>query len=472
MTAGDSRANGGGPDGGEPDDDKEYDLVGVGIGPFNLSLAALADGVPGLTALFLEERPEFRWHPGLMFEDARLQVPFLADLTSLVDPTSRWSFLAYLRDRDRLFPFYFAERFHVTRREYEDYCRWASSGLPACRFDARVEAVGWDAARSRFVVEYAGTAGDRHRVLARDVVLGVGTEPVVPAALAHLVGDRVFHAARYLDHRAALAGARDVTVVGSGQSGAEVFLDVLRGAPAAERHVTWLTASPAFAPMEYSKLGLEHFTPDYTRFFRGLPAAVRDELVPGQWQLYKAISAETIADIHDLLYDRSTGGADPGATLRPGVVVTEGETGPDGRILLRCRHELAGAEFEHRTDAVVLATGYVARRPPCLAPVEHLVDWDERGRYRVAADYRVALDASVTGSLFVQNAEEHTHGVGAPDLGLGAWRSARILNALTGGTAYRLPATTAFTSFGAPPGAAGDRVVDARAPGDLARGRT
>jgi lysine N6-hydroxylase len=450
----------------------EHDLVGVGIGPFNLSLAALADGVPGLSALFLEERPEFRWHPGLMFDDARLQVPFLADLASLVDPTSRWSFLAYLRDRDRLFPFYFAERFHVTRREYEDYCRWASSALPSCRFDARVEAVTWDAARSRFVVEHAGAAGDRHRVLARNVVLGVGTEPVVPQVLAHLVGDSVFHAAGYLERRDALAGARDVTVVGSGQSGAEVFLDVLRGAPAAERRVTWLTASPAFAPMEYSKLGLEHFTPDYTRFFRDLPAAVRDELVPSQWQLYKAISAETIAEIHDLLYDRSTGGADPGATLRPGVAVTSGERGPDGRIVLRCRHEQQGLDFEHRSDAVVLATGYAARRPPCLAPLEHLVDWDDRGRYRVAADYRVALDASVTGSLFVQNAEEHTHGIGAPDLGLGAWRSARILNALTGGTAYRLPETTAFTSFGAPPGATGDRTVDAREPGDLARGRT
>ena len=457
-----------------PDDAGDVDLVGVGIGPFNLSLAALADGVPGLTTRFLDARPQFTWHPGLMFDDARLQVSFLADLTSLVDPTSRWSFLAYLRDRDRLFPFYFSERFHITRREYQDYCRWVGAGLDSCRFGARVESVAWDAARERFVVRHAasGSAGGGGTVTARNVVLGVGTEPVVPPPLAHLVGDRAFHAAGYLDHVDALAGARDVTVVGSGQSGAEVFLDLLRRAPEAGWRVTWLTASPAFAPMEYSKLGLEHFTPDYTRYFRDLPAALRDELVPGQWQLYKAISAETIADIHDLLYDRSTGGADPGATLRPGVAVTSGERGPDGRILLRCRHEQQGRAFDHRTDAVVLATGYAARRPPCLAPVEHLVDWDERGRYRVAADYRVALDASVTGSLFVQNAEEHTHGVGTPDLGLGAWRSARILNALTGRAAYRLPETTAFTSFGAPPGAAGDRIVDAREPGDLARGRT
>jgi lysine N6-hydroxylase len=445
---------------------EEYDVVGVGIGPFNLSLAALADGVDGLSALFLDGNPEFTWHPGLMLDDARLQVSFLADLVSLVDPTSRWSFLAYLRDRDRLFPFYFAERFHITRREFQDYCRWAADGLGSCRFGARVEAVAWDAARGRFRVGYA-TAGGRSEVLARDVVLGVGTEPTVPAALAPLVGDRVFHSESYLGHRAGLAGARDVTVVGSGQSGAEVFLDLLRDAPGAGRRVTWLTASPAFAPMEYSKLGLEHFTPDYTRFFHGLPQGVRDALVPSQWQLHKAISAETIADIHDLLYDRSTGGADPGATLRPGVTVESAEPGPDGGYLLTCRHLQQDRVFRHRTDALVLATGYAARRPPLLGPVDHLVDWDDRGRYRVGADYRVALAPAVTGSLFVQNAEEHTHGVGAPDLGLGAWRSASILNAMTGGTAYRLPAATAFTSFGAPD----DVSLDLRGPEPLARGR-
>ena len=61
------------------------DLLGIGIGPFNLSLAALADRVPGLRSAFLERQPEFRWHPGLMIDGTFVQVPFLADLVSLVD---------------------------------------------------------------------------------------------------------------------------------------------------------------------------------------------------------------------------------------------------------------------------------------------------------------------------------------------------------------------------------------------------
>ena len=105
------------------------DLAGVGIGPFNLSLAALAEPLDGFEAAFFERGPEFRWHPGLMIEGAALQVPFLADLVSLVDPTSQLSFLAYLRARERLYPFYFAEKFHIPRAEYADYCAWVSRRL-------------------------------------------------------------------------------------------------------------------------------------------------------------------------------------------------------------------------------------------------------------------------------------------------------------------------------------------------------
>ena len=63
------------------------DVLAVGCGPFNLGLAALASTVDDLDLLVVDTRPEFRWHPGLMFDDATLQVSFLSDLVSLVDPT-------------------------------------------------------------------------------------------------------------------------------------------------------------------------------------------------------------------------------------------------------------------------------------------------------------------------------------------------------------------------------------------------
>ena len=74
-----------------------HDLIGVGIGPFNLGLAALSAPVPELDGLFLDEHEEFSWHPGMLIEGTTLQVPFLADLVTMADPTSPYSYLAYLK---------------------------------------------------------------------------------------------------------------------------------------------------------------------------------------------------------------------------------------------------------------------------------------------------------------------------------------------------------------------------------------
>ncbi|RAG82606.1 lysine 6-monooxygenase [Streptacidiphilus pinicola] len=443
-----------------------HDLVGVGLGPFNLSLAAMAHQVPGLRSVFLEAKPEFSWHPGLMIEGARMQVPFLADLVSLVDPTSPWSFLAYLADRDRLFPFYFAEQWHLTRREYADYCRWAATRLPNCRFDSPVKAVRWNADRELFEVEVPG----EEPWLARHLVLGVGTEPVIPSAFAELVDGAapVLHSGEYLtsphspltlargtDNDGRPLPLRDVTVVGSGQSGAEVFLDLLRrrGADAVP-HLRWVTRSTALAPMEYSKLGLEHFTPDYTRYFHALPEPTRDALVPRQWQLYKAASAETLAAVHEALYERTTAGGAADVEIVPGTEVLSARATGEGRLELHCAHRQSDVAYGLRTDLVVLATGYAARRPALLDPIHDLVGRDAGGRYRIGLDYRVGLRPDVTAGLYVQNAELHTHGVGTPDLGLGAHRAAVILNAVCtevlGRPVHRLPEATAWTTFGRP----------------------
>ncbi|WP_345943635.1 SidA/IucD/PvdA family monooxygenase [Streptomyces sp. SID3212] len=443
-----------------------HDLLGVGIGPFNLSLAALCDGVPGLRALFLDAKPDFSWHPGLLLDGTTLQVPFLADLVTMADPTSPWSYLNYLREHDRMFPFFFSERFHIPRREYDHYCRWVAGRLSSCRFDARVTELAWDEGAEAFAVTYRSAAGASTRVLARHVVLGVGTQPVVPEPLLPLLTGgsghrgRVLHSADYRTHRVELAALDDVTVIGAGQSGAEVVLDLLRQQPVGDGagagvggpYVRWLARTPAFAPMEYSKIGLEHFTPDYIRYFRGLPERRREQLVREQWQLYKGVSEETLAAIHDELYERTVGGTEPRTALHPGVAVVEAEPlpGGGGGYRLTCLHTERDERFEVRTSAIVSATGYAAVRPAFLEPLSKLVDWDGKSRYRIDADYRVTLAPHVSGGLYVQNAELHTHGVSAPDLTLGAWRAATILNAVAGRTVLRLPERAAWTTFGVP----------------------
>ncbi|GAA2144623.1 SidA/IucD/PvdA family monooxygenase [Kitasatospora kazusensis] len=428
------------------------DLLGVGVGPFNLSLAALADQVPGLRAEFLERAQDFPWRPGPTPDGGTLQVPFLADLVSPVDPSSPWSFPGYLRASKRLLPSSFAERLHIQSTEYDAYCRWVSHGLPQCRFGHRVDSVCWDEPRQAFAVDYTyehATGGEvvAGRAHARNLVLGIGTEPAVPAALRHLLADNgatALHAADYLSRRDELLGKRHVTVVGSGRSGAEVFLDLLRARPTGREGLHWITRSPSFGPTEYSGPGPQQLIPDRTRLFHRLPGQNRDGLPPQQGQLQEGTSAETIGTIHDELYRRTVAGGRPDAALRAATAIRTGRV-RDGRIDLEIEHARQGRTETLTTDAVVLATGRTERRSDnLLHGLAPYVVRDRSGRALVDADHRLALDGPARGSVFVT----HGSGFGAPNLGTAAWRSATILNALTGRDIHHLPTRPAFPTPG------------------------
>ncbi len=116
------------------ENNKIYDIIGIGIGPFNLGLAALLEPVESISALFLDQAEGFDWHPGLMLDNATLQVPFMADLVTMADPKSKYSFLNFLKETDRLYKFYIREDFFILRKEYNLYCQWAADQLQSCLF--------------------------------------------------------------------------------------------------------------------------------------------------------------------------------------------------------------------------------------------------------------------------------------------------------------------------------------------------
>ena len=91
--------------------DTIYDFIGIGVGPFNLSLACLTAPLNEINGLFLDQNPGFDWHTGMMLESAHLQTPFMADLVTLADPTSRFSLLNYMKQKGKLYSFYIRESF-------------------------------------------------------------------------------------------------------------------------------------------------------------------------------------------------------------------------------------------------------------------------------------------------------------------------------------------------------------------------
>ena len=129
-----------------------YDMIGIGIGPFNLGLAALANNIPELKCKFFDRQPAFNWHPGLLLPNTRLQVPFFADLVTIADPTSPFTYLNFLKSKGRMFRFAISENNFVTRMEYNQYCQWVAAQLPNLEFGLTCEAIHYNPEKNYYEI--------------------------------------------------------------------------------------------------------------------------------------------------------------------------------------------------------------------------------------------------------------------------------------------------------------------------------
>uniref|UniRef100_UPI0040401410 lysine N(6)-hydroxylase/L-ornithine N(5)-oxygenase family protein n=1 Tax=Streptomyces sp. TG1A-60 TaxID=3129111 RepID=UPI0040401410 len=417
---------------------RAHDFIGIGLGPFNLGLACLTEPIAELDGIFLDSKPDFEWHSGMFLDGAHLQTPFMSDLVTLADPTSPYSFLNYLKDSGRLYSFYIRENFYPLRVEYDDYCRWAANRLGNVRFGTTVTEVTYE--DGLYAVRTAG--GD---VLhARHLVLGTGTVPYVPEACRGLGGD-FFHNARYTHRKAELRAKKSITIVGSGQSAAEIYHELLSEIDVHGYQLNWVTRSPRFFPLEYTKLTLEMTSPDYIDYFRALPEETRYRLEKQHKGLFKGINGDLIDSIFDLLYQKNvTAAGRPVPTRLLANSSLNSARHEDGRYILGLRQDEQGKDYQIETEGLVLATGYHYQPPAFLAPIHDRLLFDGHGRFDVARNY--SIDTTGRG-VFLQNAGVHTHSITSPDLGMGAYRNASIIRELLGTEYYPVEKTIAFQEF-------------------------
>src|SRR5581483_9572027 len=94
-----------------------YNCLGIGVGPANLSLAALMHGHPEIRNLFVDKKESFGWHDGQLMPNTAIQVSMLKDLVSLSAPTSEFTFISYLHESGRLYHYLNAQFDAVPRKE-------------------------------------------------------------------------------------------------------------------------------------------------------------------------------------------------------------------------------------------------------------------------------------------------------------------------------------------------------------------
>ncbi len=420
----------------------ENDLVGVGAGPANLSLAALITsarerGLTSVRSTFLERNPAIFWHSGQLFPGTLMQTEFYRDLVTPMDPTSRFSFLNYLKSNGRLDQFFCSSTIYPTRREFEDYFNWVAQQMTDIVFATNVSSVDYDPETNLFIVEAENDGHSQGRYEAKHIVLGCGPAPDSSVPVSQ--GGRVADVSKLLGFGFPNP-LRRVLVVGGGQSAAECVNYLLDRYANAGIQITWVTQETAFRALDTGNFSRETYSASYPRAFAALPEPLREKVIHDERNVANGITPVIAQALYQRLYClkylKTPGMASPSVHMQPNAEVLE------------IRDEAQGASVTARVlstgqtnvdvyDCVVLCTGFDDK-----TVFDSSIIGAQLKRRIVKNDnpngYAIAWDGPRDRMIFVQSQNMKTHGVGDANFVTAPGRNASILNSITGKEIYAI----------------------------------
>jgi lysine N6-hydroxylase len=400
---------------------KYYDVVGIGAGPANLSLAALMQAHTDCSIALFDRAPSSRWHAGLLHSGARMQTSWIKDLVAMINPTHPLTFLNYLVSEGRLFALLNSQFDFIPRAEYMRYLAWATERIANIHHDTPVDEVDFVEGEG-FITVSRGTA----ITSSEHLVLGVGTRPKLAAAFAGAPADRVFLADHLADHLDSMAADPDapVAVVGGGQTGIEA---VLRLRCAGFRNIHWLGRRNWFMTIDDSPVANDFYRPGHQQFLQTLTGPTRRRLVEEQTPTGDALTPGALRTLYQLNYDGLLELGRFPVTLLPGRdVVAAVER--DGDIVLTAT--TPETSEEHRARYAVIAAGRESAPVPLSDSLRDRLDTDENGEMIVQSDYSVRWKGANGHRIYAMNRARFSHGIPDANLTLLPIRSALVINSI------------------------------------------
>jgi L-ornithine N5-oxygenase len=411
---------------------QNLDVLGIGFGPSNLSLA-IALEERGVQAAFIERQERFGWHSGMLIDGATMQVSFLKDLVTMRNPTSDFSFLAYLHDNDRLAAFINCKDMYPSRVEFHDYLRWAARRLRH-RVTYGVEAVDAipvptdDRVHHIDVVARRVADGSEVRYRTRNIVVAAGLEPCLPVDVPDL--PQVWHSSELL-HRVddiGPDGAPVFVVVGAGQSAAEVVEYLHRRFDRARVHSVFTRYG--YSPADDTPFVNAIFDPDAVDLFYNASDEVRDLMLGYHANTnYSVVDADLITELHRRTYQELVSGEQRLIVRKLSRVVGARRAGqgievdikylPDGRV------------SPVRADRLIYATGYRPRDPlGLLGQLSSYCKAEPDKPLRLDRDHSIITSEAMHCGIYVQGIGESTHGISSTLLSTTAIRAGEIADSI------------------------------------------
>ncbi|PEF62588.1 lysine N(6)-hydroxylase/L-ornithine N(5)-oxygenase family protein [Bacillus cereus] len=425
---------------------KVYDVIGIGLGPSNLALAiAIHEHQEDMEALFFEKKEHFDWHPNMMIPGSDLQVSFLKDLVTTRNPSSSFTFLNYLKQKQRLHEFINLREFYPSRREFADYYSWIAGQLETyIRYHYEVmniEAIPYDGVNILKIETKNNRTGEIQKYLTKNLVVATGGIPTVPPGIQVEEG-RVFHSHEFMHTIKTYYPNTHHTyrflIVGSGQSAAEIFSYLGTEYPNAT--VTSTMRKYNFQPIDDSAFTNQLYYPEAIDFFYQLPLHKKEQLQHSyQHTNYAVVDADLIHHIYHMMYAEKVNGSER-LRILGNMTLQQVTHHTEGFLQASFQHMLEDKQVVLETDAIILATGYRKSKYPAL--FRHIKDYfvvDTAGNYQVERDYQIRTNDKLQANIYLQGMCEDTHGFSDPNLSNLPQRSFDILQSILGSTVCSVP---------------------------------
>lgn len=418
-----------------------YDLVGIGFGPSNLSLAIAlkeyeANGQEnGISTLFFERQSSFGWHRNMLLPSTTMQISFLKDLVTFRNPTSGFSFISYLHASGRLPQFVNNQDFFPTRQEFHQYLEWAEERMAGrVAYCSEVTSIRLPSGTvpelsDRLRLEVTDAAGRVGRVVeARNVVISTGLVPRMPEGIER--DERVWHSSEFLQkyRRMNPGDLRRVAVVGAGQSAAEITRFLHDELPHAE---VWVVIpSYGYSVADDTPFANQIFDPEAVDDYYFGTEQTRDAF----WRYhrntnYSVVDDEVIRDLYRRVYDAEVRGIKRLQILNLTRITGVKRAAAETRVELQVGPDSEVRELD--VDALVCATGYDGMEPThLLGDLDRLCLRDKAGRHQIERDYRIATAPEMRCGIYLQGGTEHTHGLSSSLLSNIAVRSGEIADSI------------------------------------------
>jgi L-ornithine N5-monooxygenase len=406
------------------------DVLGIGFGPSNLALAIALENTP-VRAAFIERQPSFGWHRGMLISGATMQVSFLKDLVTMRDPTSDFSFLAYLHAKNRLATFINCKDVYPTRVEFHDYLGWAAARLSHRVTYGRiavdvVPVMSGGEIRELEVITSGG--GGEERVRTRNIVVATGLEPRLPQDPPR--SPRAWHSDELLHRLRDVSPAEPATfvVAGAGQSAAEVVEYLHRRFENATVHSVF--ARYGYSPADDSPFVNAIFDPGTVDLFYDAPSEVK-ELMFGYHANtnYSVVDNALIVELHRRAYAELVSGEHRLVIDNLSRVAAARPAG-DGLDVDITYLPDASVRTVH-ADWLIYATGYRPSSPlAVLGQVSSYCKTAPGHQVRLDREHRVVTSEQLRCGIYVQGASEATHGLSSTLLSTTAIRAGEIAQSL------------------------------------------